>query len=147
MTDLQNIPRSTWQEEAQFRADNRTWLRRSQAIAIAVLRRIRELDINQKELANLMLVSPQQINKWVKGSENFRFDTISKLEEALQMELMHITGTPVKREQINLKVVAEPVSPYKADDVITTSDPEYKCVPLYGKSIYTDEEKPLLKAI
>jgi ribosome-binding protein aMBF1 (putative translation factor) len=82
---------SKWQEEAQFRADNRAGLKRSQAIALNILTRIDEMGISQKELAMKLNVSPQLVNKWVKGRENFGLETISKLEEALEMELLSIS--------------------------------------------------------
>ena len=80
-----------WIKNAEYRAANKKWLQRSQAVALVVLRTLREKGITQKDLAVLMEVSPQQVNKWVKGKENFTFDTIARLEDALGVELMTIT--------------------------------------------------------
>jgi len=81
---------SKWHENAQYRADNEKWLKRSQVVAFTVLQTLRTQGLNQKELAERMGVSPQLVNKWVKGNENFTFETIAKLEDALNIELMHI---------------------------------------------------------
>lgn len=38
----------------------------------------------------MMNVSPQQVNKWVKGKENFTLETLSRIEEALEIDLLAI---------------------------------------------------------
>src|SRR5690606_31842826 len=76
------------------------WKRRSQAVALTVLRTLRAKKMSQKELAEQLGVSPQQVNKWVKGNENFTFDTIAKLEEALGIELMEIKPYSKKTSQL-----------------------------------------------
>ncbi len=86
-----------WIEKAEYRAANKKWLQRSQAVALVVLRTLREKGITQKDLASLIEVSPQQVNKWVKGKENFTFDTITRLEDALGIELMAITEPKQQR--------------------------------------------------
>jgi transcriptional regulator with XRE-family HTH domain len=83
---------SKWHEDAQFRSDNKKWIRRSQAVALNILRTLRSQGLSQKELAEKMGVSAQLINRWVKGKENFTFETISKLEDALNIELIGITN-------------------------------------------------------
>jgi plasmid maintenance system antidote protein VapI len=44
--------------------------------------------MNQRKLAELMGVTPQHISKIVKGQENLTLETIGKLSEALQIELV-----------------------------------------------------------
>lgn len=104
--------KSTWLKEAEQRKANKGWLKYSQKIALMVLRTLRTNKISQKELAERLGVSPQQVNKWLKGSENFTLDTISKLEEALDIQLLTIdeVGKPAgilhpiykKREEYKL---------------------------------------------
>ncbi len=92
-----------WHNDSEFRTNNKNWLKRSQEVALNVLRVIRDRGLSQKELAIKINVSPQQVNKWLKGRENFTFETISKLEEALNIEL--ITITDFKSEQkLEIKV-------------------------------------------
>ncbi len=79
---------SKWIEEAKERQKNRAWQVYSQKIAIKVLKAIRENNIKQKQLAEMIGVSPQQINKIVKGKENLTLKTIAKLENALNIELI-----------------------------------------------------------
>jgi len=52
--------------------------------------------MSQKALAAQLGVSPQQVNKWVKGNENFTFETIARLEAVLGIELMQVSW-PKKR--------------------------------------------------
>jgi antitoxin component HigA of HigAB toxin-antitoxin module len=92
--NLVSDEKSTWLEEAKARQKNRAWLKHSQKIAIKLLSTLRENKknkvgiTNQKQLAEVLGVSPQQINKIVKGSENLTLETISKLEQALKVELI-----------------------------------------------------------
>ena len=79
---------SNWIEEAKKRRENRDWQKYSQKIAIKILSAIREKNIKQKQLAEMIGVSPQQINKIVKGNENLTLQTIAKIEKALNIELI-----------------------------------------------------------
>lgn len=79
---------SNWLEEAKNRQKNKEWLKHSQKIAIKVLRTLREKSIKQKKLAVMISVTPQQVNKIVKGKENLTLETISKLENALEIKLI-----------------------------------------------------------
>ncbi|QED39050.1 helix-turn-helix transcriptional regulator [Antarcticibacterium arcticum] len=77
-----------WKEDVQWRRENRGWLRKSQKIAFDILQTLRAQKRSQKDLAAAMNVSPQQVNKWVKGRENFTLETIDKLERALGVDLL-----------------------------------------------------------
>lgn len=79
-------------EQIKWRKENRNWLNRSQKVAMLILRALREQQMSQRELASRLNVSPQQINKWVKGNENFTFETISKIENALNIQLLSVPG-------------------------------------------------------
>lgn len=81
---------SKWIEESNKRFENKEGLRYSQQVAVRILRTLKEKNLSQKDLAELLNVSPQTVNKWVKGSENFGFFTIGKIEEALGIKLMCI---------------------------------------------------------
>lgn len=77
-----------WKKDVQWRKDNKAWLRKSQKIAFLILRALRAQKKTQKDLAILLDVSPQQVNKWVKGKENFTLATLCALEEALGITLL-----------------------------------------------------------
>ena len=80
---------TNWREHAQWRRENRHWLRYSGFIALKVMKRIEELGIRQKELAEKLGCSPQYISRLLKGTENLTLETISKLEDCLQMDILH----------------------------------------------------------
>ncbi len=79
---------SDWKAKAKYRRENREWLKKSAAIAVKVLDALKEQHLSQKDLAKRMNVSPQQINKIVKGQENLTLETISNLEIALDIKII-----------------------------------------------------------
>ncbi|EAT59327.1 MULTISPECIES: helix-turn-helix domain-containing protein [Chlorobium] len=109
---------SGWLKDAEWRVENRAWLKHSQAIALRILRTLRAKNISQKELAEKIGVSPQQVNKIVKGRENLTLETIAKLETALDVVLLtlppsgEITGDkPSKTANVPQKTaVKKPVA-------------------------------------
>ena len=86
-----------WEEKADWRKANREWLNKSVKIAVRILREIRlqkaTNGMSQKKLAEIMGVSPQYINKVVKGQENLSLDTICKIENALGIVLIDVPLT------------------------------------------------------
>jgi ribosome-binding protein aMBF1 (putative translation factor) len=79
---------SEWKAKAQYRRENREWLKKSAAIAVQVLDALKAQNLSQKDLAERLNISPQQINKIVKGSENMTLETISNLETALGIRII-----------------------------------------------------------
>lgn len=79
---------SPWIEDAKWRRANRDWLKVSSQIAIRILSTLKEQGLTQKDLAQKINVSPQQISKIVKGKENLSLQTIIKLEKALNVSLI-----------------------------------------------------------
>lgn len=80
---------SRWREDAQARKANKEWLRYSQKIAMRMLDRMEEQDITQKQLAERMGCSQQYVSKILKGCENLSLETLSKIEGALNITVMH----------------------------------------------------------
>ena len=76
------------QEDIRFRNENKAWLRESKTIAVKVLKALKEQGLSQKDLAEKMDVSPQYINKLVKGKENFTLETQVKLQQILDIPLL-----------------------------------------------------------
>lgn len=124
---------SGWMEEAIERAENRAWLKRSQSIAIKVLRSLREKGLSQKELAAVLSVSPQQVNKIVKGGENLTLETISKLENALGIQLIEVVSvqkhTDANKETITYSTSTELVP--DINSVIPVYDKQYNKAALF----------------
>ena len=90
--NLVSDEKSRIHKKMQFRKDNKGWLKKSTAIAIKVLDVLREKNLSQKALADLMGVTPQYINKIVKGQENLSLEVIDKLEKALGRRLVVISN-------------------------------------------------------
>lgn len=94
---------TTWIDDSIFYENNQEWLDRSAKIALKVLRTLRENRMasiypgTQKELAEKMAVSPQQINKIAKGTENLTLETISRLEKALSIQLIELVREKSKQ--------------------------------------------------
>lgn len=92
--------KGNWLEEAKYRRENRVWLRKSQRIAVRILSVLNEKGMQQKDLAEAMDVSPQQISKIVKGKQNLTLETISKLETVLEVKLFEV---PVPHVEMNVE--------------------------------------------
>ena len=91
---------NSWQEKVIYNDENKEWLDFMAEIAIKILGTIRQNrseGINpssQKELAELMSISPQQVNKIVKGQENLTTETIFRIQKALKIQLIKIEPSP-----------------------------------------------------
>lgn len=77
--------------KAKARVARKNYTKLSHKIAFAILCRLDEMGWSQVKLADLMCVSKQQVNKWVKGNENFTLETLVKLSEVLGTELISIS--------------------------------------------------------
>ncbi len=101
-----------WMEKVEWRKANKAWLRKSADIALRILDALDELSWNKARLAKEMGVSPQQVSKYVKGEENFKLETLCKLEKALGLELIRVMQAD---EEVILKsevsMASEPESP------------------------------------
>lgn len=83
---------SNWKAKAEYHIANENWLYKSAVIALKILSHLKKEGISQKQLAEMVNVSPQQINKIVKGSENLTLETISNIEDALGIKLIEFEG-------------------------------------------------------
>lgn len=81
---------SSWIEKVAWRKANKAWLGKSADIALRILDALEELNWKKAKLAYEMGVSPQQVSKYVKGEENFKLETLCKLEKVLGIELVTI---------------------------------------------------------
>ena len=85
----QNNEGREWLDEQLSKRKDSKWLRYSSQIARRILAVIRDnKDVTQKKLANKIGVTPQYISKILKGQENLTLETISKLTDALGVELI-----------------------------------------------------------
>lgn len=78
-------------EWAKAQKANKKLRRAAQRIAIVILKRLKELGWSQKDLAGKMDVSPQLVNKWVKGKENnFSLELLFRIGDYLGIDLIEI---------------------------------------------------------
>lgn len=81
---------SGWLDKFLYYKANKSWLDKSAMVAVNILEALKTKGWSQKDLAQKMKVSAQQVNKILKGQQNLTFETISKLEAALEISLMEI---------------------------------------------------------
>ena len=80
---------SKYLQNAKFRIENKKWLSYSSNIALRVLASLEENEnITKETLAQMIGVIPEYMNNILKGQENLSLDTIAKLSEALNIELI-----------------------------------------------------------
>ena len=81
-------------EEAKYVRDNWAWLKYSYAVAIKVKARMEELGWTQKQLSAALGCTQQHVSALLKGRVNMTLETLSKLEEALNFDLIGRMLTP-----------------------------------------------------
>ena len=80
---------SNYLQNAKFRIENKKLLSYSSNIALRVLAALQENENMTKEtLAQMIGVSPEYMNNILKGQEDLSLETIAKLSEALNIELI-----------------------------------------------------------
>lgn len=81
---------TTKEPEVKMQQDTREWLRYSQEIAAIMSKRMSELGLTQKMLAEKMNCTQQYISKMLKGQKNMSLETICKIENALGIEVIKL---------------------------------------------------------
>jgi ribosome-binding protein aMBF1 (putative translation factor) len=79
-----------WTEKVVWRKANQDWIRKSTDIALSIMDALDDLGWNKARLAKEMGVSPQQVSNYVRVEENFKLETICKLEKVLGVQLITI---------------------------------------------------------
>lgn len=75
-------------EMARDLKENWVWLRYSYAIAVKASSRMRELGLTQQQLAEKMNCTQQHVSNLLKGQVNMTLETLAKLEQALDFDLV-----------------------------------------------------------
>ena len=88
LKEYQSPTPSRWREQAEWRMQNKSWMRHSQRIAVKMLEKMDELGMTQKQLAELMGCSQQDVSKVLKGQENLSLETMSKIEDCLHISIL-----------------------------------------------------------
>lgn len=79
---------STWRDEANWRRENKAWLRHSQRIAVKLLSFMKRENLTQNAMAERMNCTQQYVSKILRGNENLTLETLSKLEDAMGIQLI-----------------------------------------------------------
>lgn len=136
---------SGWLDKFLYYKANKSWLDKSAMVAVNILEALKAKGWSQKDLAQKMKVSAQQVNKILKGQQNLTFETISKLEAALEISLMEIidykplaeiktSATQIKSASTTLKEEFIVVNVNK--DASSTKIPQMKVV--HNKMDYSE---------
>lgn len=86
-------------KNAKERIKNREWLKESQKLAIRILLRLDELKWTQVKLAVELGVTPQYVNKLLKGKEKFGWDNLIAIQRILDMPILYASSS--KAENIS----------------------------------------------
>ena len=82
---------SKFQENAEWRRENREWLRWSRDVALSLVEYMETNGINRNGLAERLGVTPQYVSKILSGKVNFSFKSIAEIENKLSIRLLNIT--------------------------------------------------------
>ena len=86
---------ANWREEAEYRRRNARWLRYSAMIALQVRERMSQIGMTQVVLAEKLGCTQQHVSMLLKGKNNLTLETIAKLEEALDFNIIGEALIPV----------------------------------------------------
>lgn len=140
---------NTWTEKAKYRKENKAWLDISFAIAVKIMSALKANKIagvspnSQKEFALAMDCSPQYVNKLLKGTENLQLETITKIENILNTELIQ-----VPEFEYIVEVQIERSSSYtKSNNIINSGESYASYEELRGAYSYESEPDCILKLV
>jgi transcriptional regulator with XRE-family HTH domain len=140
---------NSWIERAKYRKENKAWLDMSFAIAVKIMSALKAnktaniFPKTQKELAEAMSCSPQYVNKLLKGTENLQLETITKIQQILNIGLIE-----VPEFQTTIQVQIEQYSKYtKSDELVNVESSLLNYEELFEAFSYENEPDCLLKLV
>ncbi len=77
-------------QEVMMQQDVKDWTQYSQGIAAIMSKRMMELGLTQRMLAEKMNCTQQYISNVLKGKKNMSLETICKIESALNIEIIKV---------------------------------------------------------
>lgn len=111
------IEKSRFIELAEQWEKEKSWKERSQHIALELIDFLEDKNLTQKAFAELMNVSPQAVNKWLRGQENFTLETIGKMEAVLKRKLIEVVSNDEDED-----IVKEELEPITEEYVLKTGN-------------------------
>lgn len=86
--DHQSATPSKWREAAEWRRKNEKWLKYARVITMKTMQAMDKQSVTQSLLAERMGCSQQYVSNLLKGSSNMTLETISRIETALNIDLI-----------------------------------------------------------
>lgn len=117
----------------RMRIKNRARLRESQNIALKVLDKLEEPGWSQKRLAEELNVSPQRVNKIVKGKENLTLET--------QVELQKVLDIPILASYYEEKIEKISLEDFFSTDLAFNKPNQNEGYSFYSNSFESDYKK------
>lgn len=128
---------SNWKAKAEALMKNdSTSLRRSTEIALRVLDELDNRGVTQADLARRMEVSPQHISKLLRGQENLTLETIGRIEDALNINLINV-AEPTSSSEQNVHTLVENAKFFETVEIDSSSEVDNnnnKVRPLYNNA-------------
>lgn len=102
--------KSGWHKDAEKRHLDKLWRDKAFDIALTLLKYKDANKLNQTELAEKIGVSKQYINRILQGKENLTLETICKIENALQINIIAVNIYSYEIEKFNSKFPTQSIS-------------------------------------
>lgn len=124
ITDLSEMIRakdSELIEEIKFRNRNRAFITESKKIALKILIALDDQKISQRQFAEMMGVTPQYVNKLVKGGENLTLENLIKIQDTLGISILasHQKEARTIKEKTSFQLTVK----YSSIDEFTVNSP------------------------
>lgn len=103
LTAHQSVTPSKWREEAQWRRNNNRWLEYARTITLMILKAMDEQSVTQAILAERMGCTQQNVSNLLKGSSNMTLETISRIEDALGIDIFQSLSGRVSGYSVGLE--------------------------------------------
>ena len=88
LNNNQSATPSKWREAAEWRRKNEKWLKYARVITMKTMQAMDKQSVTQSILAERMGCSQQYVSNLLKGSSNMTLETISRIETALNIDLI-----------------------------------------------------------
>ena len=88
LNNNQSATPSKWRNAAEWRRKNEKWLKYARVITMKTMQAMDKQSVTQSLLAERMGCSQQYVSNLLKGSSNMTLETISRIETALNIDLI-----------------------------------------------------------
>lgn len=95
-----------WKQIAQWNRDHAEALEDYIIIAARILQCLIDRNMKQKELAEMLGVTPQALSRIVKGRQNLSLQTIRKIEKVLSIDLISVVTSEKPLIRTKLKIIS-----------------------------------------